>query len=113
MKFHELASYIFRIDSTSSRLSITEILSDLFKKLSSEEMKETVYLLQGRILPSYRGVEFGMAEKLVIKSIVLALHIDRDLFMKQYRKIGDLGKTVEILKKEIRSFEERKLSIHE
>lgn len=113
MKFKELAIYFEEIELNKSRLIITELLASLFRKLSKEEIKSTIYLLQGRVVPLYEKLEFGIAEKMMIKSIVKALNQDEKLFNNMYKKIGDLGQTVEEFKKEIKSFEEKELSINE
>ena len=70
MKFNNLSEYIGKIEATSSRLTITHLLAELFKKLNVEEIKFATYLLQGRVVPLFEKIEFGMAEKTVIKSIV-------------------------------------------
>jgi len=113
MIFSNLCQYFEKISQTTSRLKITELLADLFKKLSSEEIGNTVYLLQGRLGPLYEKLDFGIAEKLIIKSCVLALNIDQKLFEKKYKQIGDLGETVFLLKKEIVSFEKKDFGINE
>lgn len=111
MKFNILAIYFEKIEKTSSRLKITEYLSELFNNLSLEEIEKASYLLQGRIAPLFERKEFGMAEKMVIKSAVLALGLDKKLFEKNYKKIGDIGKTVEYFKKQVQSFDEKDLSV--
>lgn len=113
MKFSELAIYFQKIEETSSRLTITELLAKLFSELRLNEVTQTTYLLQGRLSPSFEKIESGMAEKMVIKSILLALQIDRDTFTKEYRKLGDLGKTVEHFKKEIQTIEKKDASVLE
>lgn len=111
MKFAKLAEYIEGIEKTTSRLMITNLLSELFKKLSPEELEKTVYLLQGRVAPLFEKIEFGMADKMVIRSIISAINLDKDYFIKEYKKLGDLGTTVEHFKKQYRSFEEKELDI--
>ncbi len=113
MKFSQLAKYFEKISQTSSRLEITKNLAELFKKLKADELEQVVYLLQGRIRPEYEGAEFGMAEKMVIKAITLALNIDKNYFEKEYKKIGDLGETVSFFKKQYFSFEEKEMEINE
>jgi len=113
MTFQKLVSYFEKIEKTSSRLEITRLLSSLFKELDSLEINKTIYLLQGRVAPLYEKVEFGMAEKMIIKAVILSLNLESKLFTNQYKKIGDLGETVEFFKKQISSFEEKKLSINE
>jgi len=113
MKFKELAHFIEQIEKTKSRLTITHFLSNLYKKLNAEEIKKTSYLLQGRVAPLFEKVEFSMAEKLIIKTVASALSIEKKLFETKYKKIGDLGLTVEFFKNEIKLFDEKDLSISE
>ncbi len=113
MKFKELAVYFEKICDTSSRLTITHLLAELFKKLNSDEIRKTIYLLQGRVAPIFEKIEFGMADRMVIKSVAIALNLEPRLLENQNKKIGDLGKTVIHFKKQIRSFDEKDLSILE
>jgi DNA ligase-1 len=113
MRFKELSKYIEEIEKVSSRLQITNLLSSLFRKLNINEIDKTIYLLQGRIAPLYDLRELGLAEKMIIKSAVKALNLDKDLFISEYKKTGDLGLTVEFFKKQIISIESKDLSINE
>ncbi|MEX1052521.1 MAG: ATP-dependent DNA ligase [Patescibacteria group bacterium] len=99
MKFRVLAKYIKEIEETSSRNKITELLSALFLQLQKEEIKQTIYLLQGRLVPLYESKEFGMAEKLIIIGAMKALNISKEEFNKAFKSKGDLGLTVESFKK--------------
>src|SRR5690242_1853344 len=107
MKFSQLAQYFKQIEEVSSRNQITHLLSELFKKLEPEEIDKTMYLLQGRVTPLYERLEFGMAEKMAAKAIISALNLEKRFFDNEYRKIGDIGKTVEHFKKQYSSFEEK------
>lgn len=113
MKFKDLAFYIEKIENTSSRLVITELLAELFKKLTSGEIEKTLYLLQGRVVPLFEKLEFSLAEKTIIKAVSKGLNIDRPLLEKTYKKIGDLGETVEYFKKQIQLFDEKDLGVLE
>jgi len=113
MTFQTLATFFDKIEKTTSRLKITEILASLFQKLSPSEIEKTVFLLQGRVAPLYKKIEFFMAEKMIIKAVLLALNLENKFFIKKYKTIGDLGKTVQYFKNQIISFEEKTLSIEE
>ena len=113
MQFKELSQYFLKIENTSSRLEMTQIISDLFKKISLDEIDKVLYLLQGRICPLYIKKDFGIGERLLIKGIVSALNVERKYFMSIYEKNGDLGKTVEHFRKDIFSLEENDMSIVE
>jgi len=113
MQFAELARYFERIEKETSRLAITSVLSDLFIHLSPPEVRLTAYLLMGRVAPQYDALEFGMAEKTVVKSVLSALHVEKNYFQKELAKSGDVGITVEAFKKQYVSFEETDLSVTE
>jgi DNA ligase 1 len=108
MLFKELAKYFEKMEATTSRLEMTYILAELFKKISNEEIDKTLYLLQGRVVPLFEKIEFSMAEKMVIKSIANALNCEKKTFENEYKKIGDLGQTVEKFRFQSQLFDEKK-----
>ena len=91
MTFQELSQYFQKLEQTPSRLAMTEILSDLFKKTNAEEIGEICYLLQSRVAPLYEAVEFGMADKLMIRVIAQACNTDEKEVTALFKKHGDLG----------------------
>lgn len=113
MKFSKLATYFERIEKTASRLEITNILAELYNDLTPEELEKTVYLLQGRVVPAFEKIEFGMAEKTVVKSVISALSLEKSYFEMENRKSGDVGKTTEAFKNQYISFEAKDLTILE
>ena len=111
MTFKELAVFISKIEKTSSRLEITRILADLFKKLDPTEFQQAAYLLQGAITPRYLTINFGMAEKMVIRAIAAALQVKQDEFTTRFKKIGDIGTVIEEYKKTQPSLTEKNLTV--
>lgn len=97
MTFKRLAEYFERLEETSSRLSLIDILSELFSEVSSDEVPVVSYLIQGRVAPFYEPIEIGMAEKNVAASIARAYGVEREEVLKLYGKVGDLGKAAEKL----------------
>src|SRR4051794_16506634 len=98
MKFASLATYFEKLEATSSRLELIQILSDLFKTSDdSQEISEICYLVQGRIAPFYEPIEIGMADKMAASAIALACGVERDEVLKQYAKVGDLGEVAQQL----------------
>ncbi|MBI2033311.1 MAG: ATP-dependent DNA ligase [Candidatus Levybacteria bacterium] len=91
MTFSQLAVYFEKLEATSSRLSLIEILSDLFKHSHKDEIEKIVYLLQGRVAPFFSPVEIGMADKMVAESIAQAFGISKEEVIKENNKKGDLG----------------------
>ncbi len=100
MTFKELSQFFEKLEETSSRLSLIEILSELFKKVTPSEVPMVSYLIQGRVAPFYEATEIGMAEKNVAASMARAYDVDREVVLKDYGKVGDLGKVAEKLSQE-------------
>src|SRR5690348_2202181 len=99
MTFAELATYFQKLETTASRNSMTEILAELFTHARSQEIGEICYLLQGRVVPLYDATEFGIADKFMIRAIVLAYGASEDDVKKEFRKFGDLGAAAQALHK--------------
>ncbi|HCC84181.1 MAG TPA: hypothetical protein DEP87_00640 [Candidatus Pacebacteria bacterium] len=71
MTFHQLAEQLEQLESTAARLAITAQLAILLNQLNPDEIIVTCYLLQGKLLPSYQNLEFQLAQKLVLRTLVL------------------------------------------
>jgi DNA ligase 1 len=97
MTFAELSQYFEKLEKTSSRLALIEILSELFRKTKADEIAQVSYLLQGRVAPFYEAIEIGMAEKTVASAIAQAYGIDREEVLKMYGQMGDLGDVAQSL----------------
>ncbi|PIQ70112.1 DNA ligase [Candidatus Shapirobacteria bacterium CG03_land_8_20_14_0_80_40_19] len=102
MTFKKLSQYFFLLEQNSSRLKITEILARLFAQAGEEEIDKICYLSLGRLLPSYRGLEFQMAEKMMQKAIAKAFGIDQEKVLRRYQEKGDLGLVAEEFKEEFK-----------
>ena len=97
MKFSELAEYFEKLEATSSRIELTNILSELLKKVPSEEIDKVVYLLQGRVAPFFEPIEMGMADKMVEQAISNAYDKPKDEVRKLINHTGDHGLAAEKL----------------
>ncbi len=91
MTFAKLAQYFERLEETSSRLILIDILSQLFDEVKADEIGQVVYLLQGRVAPFYEPIEIGMSEKLVAASLARAYGVTKEQILKEFGKLGDLG----------------------
>ena len=97
MTFFELTKYLEKLEKTSSRLEITQILADLFKKSKVDEIDRIVYLTLGSLAPNYRGMVFNIADKIMLQIIAKACGIDAGRVRESYKKEGDLGVVTEKL----------------
>ena len=99
MTFKTFADYLSQLEATASRNKITEILADLLKKASGEEIDKICYLSLGQLAPLYAGIEFNLADKLMIRVISKAFVVPEDKVKREYKKIGDLGEVGAIFNK--------------
>lgn len=100
MKFTELSLYLEKLESTTSRNSMVEILADLFKKSDTRVIGKIIYLMQGRVAPLYEPIEFKIADKMMLKAIALAYNASEKEVLSVFKKTGDLGETTEKFSKE-------------
>lgn len=100
MDFAKFATYLQKLESTPSRNQMIEILADLFHEAGKEEIDKICYLCQGRVAPLFEPLEFGMADKMVMRAIAEAYGLSTQKVGKQFRQKGDLGVVVEKLSQE-------------
>ena len=92
MKFSVLSDSLEKMELTTKRLELTDILVDLLKKTPTGTISKVIYLLQGKIRPNFEGVELGIAEKLVIRAISKSSGMTIKKIEDDYNDDGDLGK---------------------
>ncbi|KAF5093352.1 hypothetical protein D0Z00_004096 [Geotrichum galactomycetum] len=83
-----------QVESTSSRLKIIAYTSELFLEVlrtSPEDLSTVAYLCINRLGPDYEGLELGLGESLIIKSLAEATGRTQAQIKTDYRDLGDLG----------------------
>jgi len=95
MRYQVLADAYERLEATTKRLEMTEILVRLFREVPKEEIDRVVYLTQGRVFPDYAGIELGLAEKLAIRAVALATGRPEAAITAAWKASGDLGLVAE------------------
>lgn len=106
MKFSDFSNYLNEIEQFSSRLKMTELLAELYKKVDADERAIATYLMQGQLVPDYESLEFQLSEKMIMRALA---HFEKsqgtqgNLFgeeteltriketQKKYKEKGDLG----------------------
>lgn len=91
MKFVDFSNYLQKLDDTTSRNEMTTILAELFGKLRDRDIRNLVYLLDGRIVPLYHPLKFNLAEKMMIKAMAVSYELEEREVRKVVRKTGDVG----------------------
>lgn len=69
MTFTTFSEYLTKLGATSSRIEMMKILAELFQKLDGEEIEQSSYLLEGRLVPQYFSLEFQLSVKMVLRSL--------------------------------------------
>lgn len=95
MRFQRLVESFEKIEATTKRLEMTDLLVELIRDTPKDELDSVVYLTQGKLYPDYLGVELGIAEKLAIRTIANVSGKKEETVLADYKKSGDLGITAE------------------
>ena len=72
-------------------MKITEILARLLKEAKISEVDKLCYLILGYLAPPYQGIEFSLAEKMMMRVVARAFAVDEKTVRRRYKKAGDLG----------------------
>ncbi|MDP3998880.1 MAG: ATP-dependent DNA ligase [bacterium] len=113
MDFAKFAQYLQKLESTSSRNQMTETLADLFEAADETEIDKICYLCQGRIAPLFEPLEFGMADKMVLRAIGEAYGVSSHEAIKLFGQRGDVGVAAEELAAKRRGLGKNKISVSE
>ncbi len=85
-----------RLEATSKRLEMTVILADLLRDAKPDELEKAIYLTQGKIHPDWKGEpEIGMAERMIIDTIVQASGLQKADVEAVLAEKGDIGLAAE------------------
>jgi DNA ligase-1 len=99
VQFAELVATYERLDATTKRLQMREILATLFRTATPSELPEILYLSQGSLRPEYEGVELGIADSLARRAVAQAMGTEESDVLERQKRSGDLGSTAEELRK--------------
>ncbi|MFO7618168.1 MAG: ATP-dependent DNA ligase [Thermoplasmata archaeon] len=91
MDYLTLAESYEKIEGTSKRLEMADLLVGLFRQVPASEIEKVVLLTQGKLAPDFAGIELGIAEKLALKAIYEATRVSESEITKAWLKDGDLG----------------------
>ena len=96
MDVSALSEYFKKLEATPSRNAMTETLADLFTHARGAEIGKICYLLLGRVVPLYEAVEFGVADKFMIRAIGQAYGVEASAVVALFKQVGDLGEAAQI-----------------
>ncbi len=95
MQYADLADYYNRIEETTKRLDMTELLVELLREADADEVDAVAYLTMGKLGPAFTAEEVGLAEKLVLKALTFTTGLDEGALTDLFHELGDLGSAAE------------------
>ena len=113
MRYLTIADAYEKIEATTKRLEMTDVLVDLLKKTSKDAIDKVVYLTQGKLYPDFLGIEIGVAERLAVKALARASGIRESEIEEGVKKTGDVGETTQLVmaKRKQSTFYQRPLTV--
>jgi DNA ligase 1 len=97
VKFARLAELFEQLEGTSSRNRMVELLAEGFRETEPAEVDKVVYLSQGRLLPPFETLEFGVGDALVRGALAAASGADEQEVRRRVAESGDHGTAAEVL----------------
>ena len=95
MRYALIAEGYEKIEATTKRLEMTDLLVNVLKSTPKEIIDKVVYLTQGRIHPGFVDLEIGVAEKLAVKALARASGRKESEITEDLNKTGDIGKATQ------------------
>lgn len=95
MNFSTVAEYFQKIEQESSRIKMTHLLGDLLQQTNEHEVDIVINLSLGQLHPPYKGTQFNIAEKNLIKVIAQLTDTSEEEVSKLAKDKGDLGLVIE------------------
>ncbi|MDW8023173.1 MAG: ATP-dependent DNA ligase [Nitrososphaerota archaeon] len=93
--YSEIADAYEKIEATTKRLEMTDLLVELLKKTPKEIIDKVVYLTQGKLYPDFVKLEIGVAERLAIKALARASGRRENEVEEDMKESGDIGETAQ------------------
>lgn len=94
MLFSAVSEVFEKISETTKRTEIVKLLSELFTG-SDDDLKQLAYLVQGKLVPDYAGVEFGISDKHLTKAFSDISGMKESVITEMFHKYGDMGNVAE------------------
>lgn len=97
--FQEFSTYLQKLENTSKRLEIVEIIKELLLNLNDNETSEAVFLSLGSLKAPFNDEKFNIAEKMMLRALEQAYKESEQNIKDTYARLGDLGSVAEEISK--------------
>lgn len=95
MLYKNLVEVYEKLEKTAKRLEKNFLISGLLGKTPASDIQKIVYLLQGRVFPSWDERTLGMSSQLIVKVIATSTGNSAESVVKAWKRQGDLGLVAE------------------
>jgi len=100
LRYSVLADAYEKLEATTKRLEMHDILVDLFKQTPKDVVDKVVYLTQGKLHPDWMGMpEIGVAERMAVRALAMATGSTEGQVESKFKELGDMGLVAEELMK--------------
>ncbi|MFX1391559.1 MAG: ATP-dependent DNA ligase [Promethearchaeota archaeon] len=102
MKFNRLSQLFLKLENTTKRLEMIDLLSSFFREIKEskkfEDLDKIVYLLQGQLAPNITQFpKMGLAEKMIIEALSVHSGVEIKRIKEVLVKKGDIGAAAELI----------------
>ena len=95
MNYEELVKVYEAVGSTSSRLEMTDILASLLRSSDCKDIRKIIYMTQGQLWPEFHPEKLGLADKLYLRTLVVAAGANEAMVRELWSREGDPGEVSE------------------
>jgi len=114
MLYSTLVDSYKKLESTTKRLEMTDILVELMKKTTPADLEKVIYMTQGKIHPDWTGEpELGVAERTAVEAVARVSGINKKDVESLLAETGDIGHAAEkaMSGKRLKSLGVKRLSV--
>ena len=97
MRFSKLVSYFTKLERTTKRLEMIDILTELLKETETHELEPVIYMVIGQLGPKYDEPVLGIAERMAIEALIDAAGVSQKKVQEVLNSVGDMGEAAYIL----------------
>jgi len=95
VKFNRISEYFAKLDKTSSRLEMTDILKQLFSEIDTQDIQHLIYFCQGTLGPKHKTKELNIGQSQLLSLISEYLSISEEEIKQEFFSLGDIGLVIE------------------
>lgn len=113
MLFQDFSRCCEKLEATSGRLDMIDIISRELPGLSNEELPVFVRFVMGRVFPDWSPKKLDIGPNLLYESVGYVVGLKKEKVIDRINRTGDVGKAVEELLSDNKQLSQQMLFFHE